>query len=98
MPISVTEVEKIARLAHLALNPEEKERFSSQLSSILDYAVGLQSVSTGDILPTASVLPPRSVLRADIPHHGLDQEELLRNAPSTGGGQFRVPPVLENNS
>ncbi|HBA91683.1 MAG TPA: Asp-tRNA(Asn)/Glu-tRNA(Gln) amidotransferase GatCAB subunit C, partial [Anaerolineaceae bacterium] len=45
--------------------------------------------------PTASVLPPRSVLREDEPRPGLPIEDVLRNAAQTDDRQFRVPPVLE---
>ena len=37
----------------------------------------------------------RSVLRVDQPREGLSLEEVLRNAPDSEKGQFRVPPVLE---
>lgn len=95
MTLTLAEVEHIAALARLDLTDDEKERFREQLSAILDYAGKLQSVDTGTIPPTFSVLPVRSVLRPDRPHPGLSQADLLRNAPQAEGGQFRVPPVME---
>ncbi len=95
MPLTQKEVEHIADLARLNLTPEEKERYRQQLSAILDYFAQLSQLDTVDTPPTSSVLPPRSALRADEPRPGLSQEELLRNAPDTQDGQFRVPPVLE---
>jgi aspartyl-tRNA(Asn)/glutamyl-tRNA(Gln) amidotransferase subunit C len=95
MTLTLEEVEHIAELARLLLTLEEKERFREQLSAILDYAARLQDLDTSGISPTASVLPPHSVLRADQPHTGLTQEELFRNAPDVADNQFRVPPVLE---
>jgi aspartyl-tRNA(Asn)/glutamyl-tRNA(Gln) amidotransferase subunit C len=95
MTLTLAEVEHIAELARLTLTDEEKERFREQLSDILDYAGKLQSVETGDIPPTFSVLPVRSVLRPDRVHPGLSHAELLRNAPQAEQNQFRVPPVLE---
>lgn len=95
MSLTLTEVEHIAHLARLELTAEEKERFRQQLSEILDYARRLQNLDTAGIPPTASVLPPRSVLRPDETVPGLSQEDLLRNAPQAENGQFRVPPVLE---
>jgi aspartyl-tRNA(Asn)/glutamyl-tRNA(Gln) amidotransferase subunit C len=70
-------------------------RYSEQLSAILDYFAQLQELDTADIPPTSSVLPPRSVLRADQARPGLSLEELLRNAPDAEDDQFRIPPVLE---
>lgn len=95
MSLSREEVEHIAHLARLELTEEEKERYRQQLSAILEYAARLQALDTRGIPPTASVLPPRSVLRPDEPRPGLTREALLRNAPQVEDGQFRVPPVLE---
>ena len=95
MKLSLEEVEHIAELAHLRLSEDEKARYREQLSEILDYAARLQAVDTSGISPTSSVLTARSVLRKDEPRPGLSLEEVLRNAPETEKGQFRVPPVLE---
>jgi aspartyl-tRNA(Asn)/glutamyl-tRNA(Gln) amidotransferase subunit C len=95
MSLSLAEVEHIASLARLDLSPEEKQRYQQQLSAILDYVRKLQEVDTGDIPPTSSVLPDRSVLREDEPKPGLQVGQLLANAPQADKNQFRVPPVLE---
>ena len=95
MKLSLAEVEHIAELARLRLSEDEKARYREQLSKILDYAARLQAVDTSGISPTSNVLPVRSVLREDEPRPGLSLEEVLRNAPETEKGQFRVPPVLE---
>ena len=95
MTLTIEEVEHIAVLARLNLTEEEIARYREQLSAILDYAARLQTLDTSNIPPTSSVLPARSVLRADKSRPGLTPEELLRNAPDAKGNQFRVPPVLE---
>jgi aspartyl-tRNA(Asn)/glutamyl-tRNA(Gln) amidotransferase subunit C len=95
MTLTIEEVEHIAQLAHLKLTAQEIERYRQQLSAILDYADRLQAVDTTDIPPTSSVLPARSILREDKARPGLSREELLKNAPDSENGQFRVPPVLD---
>ncbi|HAL17680.1 MAG TPA: Asp-tRNA(Asn)/Glu-tRNA(Gln) amidotransferase GatCAB subunit C [Anaerolineaceae bacterium] len=95
MKLTLAEVEHIAQLARLELTTAEKELYRQQLSAILDYAARLQALDTSGIQPTASVLPPRSVLREDEPRPGLPIEDVLRNAAQTDDRQFRVPPVLE---
>jgi aspartyl-tRNA(Asn)/glutamyl-tRNA(Gln) amidotransferase subunit C len=95
MTLTLAEVEHIAELARLNLSDVEKARYREQLSAILDYAARLQAIDTSDIPPTSSVLPARSVLRADVSRPGLSLQELLKNAPEAEAGQFRVPPVLE---
>jgi len=94
MSLTLQEVEHIANLARLDLTDDEKARYREQLSAILDYFAQLRDLDTTAIPPTSSVAP-HSVLREDEPRPGLSPEELLRNAPQTEAGQFRVPPVLE---
>lgn len=94
MKLSREEVEHIAKLARLVLTEDEIGQYQEQLSDILEFAARLQEVDTGDIPPTASVLPPRSVLRKDEPRETFTPEQLFRNAPSVQDQQFRVPPVL----
>ena len=98
MRLTREEVEHIARLARLDLTEEEKTRYQEQLSAILEYAQILQDVDTGSIPPTASVLPPRSVLRVDEPGATLSAGELFTNAPEVEKGQFKVPPVFKSGA
>ena len=95
MELSRKDVEHIAELARLTLTDEEKALYQEQLSAILAYFEKLQELDTAEIPPTASVLPSRSVLRADLVEPGLDLEDLMRNAPEVEDDQFRVPPVLD---
>ncbi len=92
--LTLQEVEHIAALARLELEPEEKESFRLQLSAILEYAARLQELDTGGIPPTSSVLPPHSVLRPDEVEPGLEIKAVLQNSPQSENDQFRVPPVL----
>ena len=96
MQLTIQEVEHIAEMAKLDLSDLEKEQYREQLSSILDYATMLQNVDTGDIQPTASVLPERSVLREDEILAPLTPEQILKNAPQQKEQQFKVPIVLGN--
>jgi aspartyl-tRNA(Asn)/glutamyl-tRNA(Gln) amidotransferase subunit C len=95
MKLSREEVEHIAGLARLALSDEEVVRYQEQLSAILDHFEHLQELETEDIPPTATVLPLRSVMRADEARPPLEREEVLKNAPEAKDGCFKVPAVLE---
>jgi aspartyl-tRNA(Asn)/glutamyl-tRNA(Gln) amidotransferase subunit C len=95
MKLSLAQVEHVAELAQLALTDEEKERFREQLSSILAYADRLQQVNTGDIPPTATVLPLENVMRDDEVQPSLPLDAVLANAPATENDCFQVPVVLE---
>ncbi|MGD8969033.1 MAG: Asp-tRNA(Asn)/Glu-tRNA(Gln) amidotransferase subunit GatC [Anaerolineae bacterium] len=95
MKLSREEVEHIADLARLALSDEEVARYQGQLSTILEHFEHLQELETDDIPPTASVLPLRSVMRADQARPPLERERILQNAPEARDGCFKVPAVLE---
>ena len=96
MALTREEVEHIAQLARLELTDEEIARYREQLSDVLEYVARLQGLETGDIPPTASVLPPRTVLREDEARPGLPRDEVLANAADVQDGLFRVPPVFGN--
>lgn len=95
MALTVEEVEHIAALARLRLTAAETALYREQLSAILDYMTLLRQADTAGIEPTATVLPLRTVLRADEVRPCLTPEELLANAPAAAGQMFQVPPVLE---
>jgi len=97
MGIDRSVVEKAAGLARIALAPEEVERFTGQLSVVLQAVERLKEVDTEKVSPTASVLPVSNVMREDELRPGLTREEALANAPRGGrdGEFFRVQQVLE---
>lgn len=95
MILSLEDVEHIAGLAKLSLTAEEKERFREQLSAILDYAAMLNRLDTSAILPTATVLPLRNVMREDRAAPSLPLDDVLANAPDQADGMFRVRAILE---
>ena len=95
MKLDRKKVEHIAELARLALSDDEKGLYQEQLSAILEYFEHLQKLDTGDISPTASVLPLRSVMRADEARPSFPREDILANAPAAEEGCFEVPAVLE---
>ena len=95
MPLSLQEIEHIARLARLELTDEQKTRYREQLEAILDHIARLQELDTQDVPPTASGSVTQMPLRTDEPRPGLSKDELLKNAPQQGDGQFQIPPVFE---
>jgi aspartyl-tRNA(Asn)/glutamyl-tRNA(Gln) amidotransferase subunit C len=88
-------VRYVADLARIALTDEEVERFTGQLSVVLDSVGKLREVDTEAISPTASVLPLENVWREDEARPGLSLEEAMRNAPARDADLFRVQTVIE---
>lgn len=97
--LTVAEVERIALLARLELTEDEKSRYASQLSAVLDYAAALASIDVDNIPPTASPLDVCNVMRADdIPGGSLSRDEALANAPRTDGASFEVQATFDTSN
>ena len=95
MPITVEDVEYIARLTRLELNPEELQRFTGEIDEILGLVEKLKSVSTEEVPPTSHVLPLTNVYREDQTAPSLTTDQALTNAPDREGPFFRVPKVID---
>lgn len=91
------DLDRIAQLARIELDEEEKERFASQLSDVLDYVAKLGELDLEGIEPTAHAVPVSDVLREDVARREdcLSQDAVLSNTPDRSQGQFRVPKVVE---
>lgn len=98
MPIDRATIVHVADLARIALTDAEIERFTGQLSVVLDAVERLKTVDTSEISPTASTLPLVGVQREDAIRPGLTTEQALANAPKGGrdGEFFRVQEILED--
>jgi aspartyl-tRNA(Asn)/glutamyl-tRNA(Gln) amidotransferase subunit C len=93
--ISLAEVEHVARLARLALEPEEKERMRRELDAILGYIDKLRALDVEGVEPTSHAVPMTNVMRDDSPRPSLSLDEMLANAPDRHGDLFRVPKIIE---
>ena len=93
--ITAGDVEHVARLARLALTPDEVDRFTAQLASIFENADAVAALDLYDVPPTAHPLSLSNVFRADEPRPGLSRDEVLAGAPAAEEGWFRVPRILE---
>ena len=91
--ISKEEVAHIAELAELAFNEKELEKFTSQLSVILEHINKISRADTKGVEPTSHVLHAKNVFRDDINIASLSQSDALKNAPDESGGGFRVPKI-----
>jgi len=95
MSLSIDEVRKVALLARLRLDEAELEQMRQQLSDILEYMQVLQQVDVTDVPVTAQVTDVVNVVRPDEVRPSLPVDEVLRNAPDSEDGFFKVKPVFE---
>ena len=90
--LSRDQVHHVARLARLELSEAEVERYSGELSKVLDWVETINELGDlDDVEPTSHVVAVENALRADEPRPSWPREEMLDAAPDTAAGGFRVP-------
>ncbi len=93
--VSDDDVRYVARLARLKLKSAELDRYSRQLSGIIDHINKIAELDLKDVEPTSHVTRLENVFRADTPWSSVSQEKALLNAPEAEAGAFKVPQILE---
>lgn len=86
--LSHDDVRHIAKLARLNLSDEEVEKFSKELTTILEYVGKLQEVDTKDVEPTAQVTGLTNAFREDVVSESEATPEELLECSSL--------PIVEN--
>ena len=89
------DIDYTAKLARINLTSEEKEKFSSQLDSIIGYVEKLEELDTSDVEPTAHPHPVFNVWQEDGVKSQLPVEEALKNAPAQRNNMIVVPKVVD---
>ncbi|HEX4927398.1 MAG TPA: Asp-tRNA(Asn)/Glu-tRNA(Gln) amidotransferase subunit GatC [Burkholderiales bacterium] len=99
MSLSADEVARIARLARIAIAPEESPEVLSRLNRVLALVEEMRAVDTAGIEPMAhaleAYLPAGQRLRADEVSEP-DRRALYQSiAPAVEEGLYLVPKVIE---
>ncbi len=98
MPITESDIKKIAALAHLEITDEEVRALTPQMASIVAYVEQLNELDTSHVAPAIGGLTPEGertvTTREDAVLPSLGQKLALDQAPDPSHGHFRVPKVL----
>ena len=81
----------VARLARLRVDDSEVERFTAELSQVLDHIEMIAELDLEGVEPTDHVVELENVLRPDEPRESWPRERMLDLAPDASGDAFRVP-------
>jgi len=95
--MSVTEdtVLRVAKLARIAVTPEDVTKMTGELSGILDWVEQLNAVDVTDVEPMTSVVETVMKKRDDGITDGGYPERVVGNAPAEEDHYFMVPKVVE---
>jgi aspartyl-tRNA(Asn)/glutamyl-tRNA(Gln) amidotransferase subunit C len=94
MEVNDALIDKLATLARLEFEPDEKERLKKDLQKMIAFVEKLQELDTEGELPVLQMSTRTDVLRDDEIKNTLTREEALKNAPLTDGVYFKVPKVI----
>jgi len=99
MSLTSTDIDRIAKLARLELNPDESERMLLQLNGFFEIVEKMRAVDTAGLQPLAHpVAAIRDIalrLREDVVSEPNNREANQRSAPAVEHGLFLVPKVIE---
>ena len=99
MALTDDQVRRIARLARIAIRPEEAAPVVERLNRVLGLIDQLRAVDTTGVEPMAHALdahlPSRQRLRADEVSEQDQRDRYQAVAPSTDAGLYLVPKVIE---
>ncbi|KKU09396.1 MAG: aspartyl/glutamyl-tRNA amidotransferase subunit C [Candidatus Woesebacteria bacterium GW2011_GWB1_45_5] len=95
-----SDVLHVAKLAKLKLTEEEIEKFTPQLSNIVDFVGQLSEVDIKGIDPTSQTTGLENVYRKDEARssQGLTQDEAISGTDETHNGYFKVDAILTERS
>lgn len=98
--VSQDDVKHIAKLANLKLTEEEINKFTPQLSTIVDYISELSEVDTKDTEPTSQTTGLTDVVREDkvMSDESLSQDQALSGTEEVHNGYFKVKAILSERS
>lgn len=88
-------INKVAKLANIKVNDEEKEQLCSDLTKITNFIELLNEVNTDNVEILNNVHNSTLELFADEVKQDNDIEDILKNAPDSKYNYFAVPKVIE---
>ena len=88
------DIEHVAKLARLKLTDAEKEKFSKQMGTIIEYIEKLNELDTKNVEPTAHVLGLNTVFREDAATQPLTDQDPIKDSPAHSKGHYEVPKII----
>lgn len=88
-------VDKLAHLARLTFNENEKKEIREDLQKMIAFVDKLNELDTSGVEPLIHMSNEVNILRDDRVEGSVSAEDALRNAPARSGQFFTVPKVIK---
>jgi aspartyl-tRNA(Asn)/glutamyl-tRNA(Gln) amidotransferase subunit C len=95
MSLKTDDVREIAHLARLHIDDDAVDRYTEDLSSILELMEQMNRVDSSGVEPLANPLDATQRLRDDEVTEGDQRDKFQALAPDVAAGFYRVPKVIE---
>jgi aspartyl-tRNA(Asn)/glutamyl-tRNA(Gln) amidotransferase subunit C len=95
MSLSDDQIRRIARLARIAVRPEELAAVAERLNRVLGLIDQMRAIDTTGIEPMSHALDVVQRLRSDEVTEPDRREAYQSAAPAVEGGLYLVPKVIE---
>jgi aspartyl-tRNA(Asn)/glutamyl-tRNA(Gln) amidotransferase subunit C len=88
------ELEHLAKLARVQLDPQEEEKLLIDLGNILEHFKELQEIDTSKVEPMAGGTDLKNIFRADDERENTNRGAGVNAFPEKERGFLKVPPVF----
>jgi len=88
-------VEKLAHLARLKFNEEEKQEIKTDLQRMISFVEKLNELNLDGVEPLLHLSDEVNVLREDEIEGSVSREDALKNAPLHDEEFIKVPKVIK---
>jgi aspartyl-tRNA(Asn)/glutamyl-tRNA(Gln) amidotransferase subunit C len=92
--ISRDETKHIAGLARIGVSEKDIDKFSQDLSVILDWVKQLEEVDVKGVEPTAHISGIKNILREDNVKEFSNREKIIKLFPEETEGYDKVKSIL----
>lgn len=96
MEVNDAMIEKLAHLARLKFNTEEKKEIKTDLQRMIVFVEKLNELDLEGVEPLIHMSDEVNILREDEVKGSVSRLEALKNAPSHDEQFFKVPKVIKN--
>ena len=98
MEVNDALIDKLANLARLKIDENEKAGFKNDLQRMIQFVEKLNELDTTGVAPLLHMSNNLNVLRDDEVKGSIDRAEGLKNAPLHDEQFFKVPKVINKNN
>ena len=93
--INKRELDHLAKLARIELDPKEEEKIIADLGKILDHFTELQALDTQNVAPMTGGTDLKNVFRGDADRENTNRGAGTDAFPETQDGFLKIPPVFD---